>query len=172
MSIDRRRDAGGSDFGKKSARRQGSGRNGQDEKHKTIVGSLRKALKGLSGALPILLGVILLLGLFRAFVSKQWISSVFTGHLLRDTLTAGAIGSISAGNPITSYIIGGELLKDGVSLLAVTSFIVTWVTVGIVQLPAEAAILGRRFATVRNILSFVLAILVSVATVTTVSIMQ
>ncbi len=144
----------------------------QAAKQKTIVRSLYKAAKGLGTALPVLVGVILLLGLFRAFVSKQWISSVFTGGLLRDTVTAGAIGSISAGNPITSYIIGGELLKDGVSLLAITSFIVTWVTVGIVQLPAEASILGGRFAVMRNILSFGLAILVSVATVTTISMVQ
>jgi uncharacterized membrane protein YraQ (UPF0718 family) len=172
MSVERGRDGAASDLVRKSNPRQGNGRRGKDKKRKTIVSSFRKAAKGFSGALPILLGVVLLLGLFRAFVSKQWISSVFTGHLLKDTVTAGAIGSISAGNPITSYIIGGELLKDGVSLLAVTSFIVTWVTVGIVQLPAEATILGRRFAITRNILSFVLAILVSIATVTTVSIMQ
>jgi uncharacterized membrane protein YraQ (UPF0718 family) len=71
-----------------------------------------------------------------------------------------------------SYIIGGELLKDGVSLFAVTAFIVTWVTVGLLQLPAEAAILGRQFAIFRNILSFILAILVSIVTVVTVMVIQ
>jgi uncharacterized membrane protein YraQ (UPF0718 family) len=162
----------GSDSETKSRPRNRNGRKGRDKTQKTIARSFYKAAKGFGTALPILLGVILLLGLFRTFVSKQWISSVFTGHLLRDTVTAGAIGSISAGNPITSYIIGGELLKDDVSLLAVTAFIVTWVTVGIVQLPAEASILGGRFAITRNILSFVLAILVSIATVTTLSVMQ
>lgn len=134
--------------------------------------SFAKAAKSLGIMLPVLLGVVLLLGLFRVFVSRQWISSVFTGDPLGDTVTAGAIGSISAGNPITSYMIGGELLKDGVSLLAVTSFIVTWVTVGIVQFPAEASTLGGRFAITRNVLGFILAILVSIATVTTLSVIQ
>nr|CBH37729.1 hypothetical protein BSM_12060 [uncultured archaeon] len=32
-----------------------------------------------------------------------------------------------------SYIIGGELMKEGVSLFAITAFIVTWVTVSIVN---------------------------------------
>ena len=77
------------------------------------------------------------------------------------------IGSISTGNPITSYIIGGELLKEGVSLFAVTAFIAAWVTVGVIQLPAEAAILGKRFALTRNALSFIFAILVALATVVT-----
>lgn len=142
------------------------------EKQKNILISLLNALKNFGSTLPLLLGVILLLGLFRTFISKQMIQSVFTGELLRDTLNGAVIGSVLAGNPITSYIIGGELLKEGVSLFAVTAFIVTWVTVGIVQFPAEAAILGKRFALARNVLSFIFAILISVTTVMTLRIFQ
>jgi len=134
---------------------------------KNILSSFSKAFKSLGPALPVLLGVTLLLGLFRTFVSKEMIASVFQEKWLQDTLIGSIIGSISAGNPINSYVIGGELLKDNVSLFAVTSFIVAWVTVGLIQLPAEAAILGKRFACARNILSFVLAIVISLATVTT-----
>jgi hypothetical protein len=79
-----------------------------------------------------LLGVVLLWELFQTFASKQFIASVFTGELFQDTVIGSAIGSIAAGNPITSYIIGGELMKEGVSLFAITAFIVTWVTVSIV----------------------------------------
>ena len=56
-------------------------------------------------------------------VSSQLISSIFKGELLRDTIIGSVIGSISAGNPITSYIIGAELLKERVSLFAITAFI-------------------------------------------------
>ena len=136
-------------------------------KKENIITSLYKALKSFGVTLPVLLGVVLLLGLFKMYVSSELISSVFTGELLRDTALGSMIGSISAGNPITSYIIGGELLKEGVSLFAVTAFIVAWVTVGVIQLPAEAAILGKRFALTRNALSFIFAILVSIATVVT-----
>jgi uncharacterized membrane protein YraQ (UPF0718 family) len=139
---------------------------------KNILNSFHRAFKSFGTSLPILLGVVLLLGLFRTFVSKQMLSSVFTGELLQDTLIGSVIGSISAGNPVNSYIIGGELLKEGVNLFAVTSFIVAWVTVGIIQFPAEAAILGRRFACARNILSFILSILVSIATVKTLMVIQ
>ena len=149
-----------------------NGKQNNDKKPKSIVISFTKAFKSFATALPILLGVILLLGLFRTFVSSQMIASVFTGALLRDTVIGTVIGSLSAGNPITSYIIGGELLKEGVSLFAVTVFIVAWVTVGIVQFFAEAGILGKRFALARNILSFILAILVAVATVTTLMVIQ
>ena len=136
-----------------------------DQRQIKLLDSFYKSLKSFSTSFPILIGVVLLLGLFRINVSSQLISSIFSGEMFRDTLLGSIIGSISAGTPITSYIIGAELLKGGVSLFAVVAFILAWVTVGIIQLPAEAAILGKRFAVVRNLVSFILAILVSTAIV-------
>jgi uncharacterized membrane protein YraQ (UPF0718 family) len=117
--------------------------------------------------LPILFGVILLIGLFKVYISSSFISSVFTGELFRDTFLGSIIGSISAGNPITSYIIGGELLKEGVSLFAVTAFITAWVTVGVIQMPVEASVLGKRFSILRNGLGFLFSLIVAIATVLT-----
>jgi uncharacterized membrane protein YraQ (UPF0718 family) len=140
--------------------------NNDDKKKKNLLISIYKSFKSFSASLPVLIGVFLLLGLFRVNVSTQWISSIFRGNFMRDVLIGSVFGSISVGNPITSYIIGAELLKEGVGLFAVTAFLVAWVTVGIIQLPAEAAILGKKFALKRNLISFILAILVSLATVT------
>lgn len=144
----------------------------QQTKNKNSFSSgFSKALKGFGTAVPTIIGVILLFGLFRVFVPQSWILSVFTGNLFRDTLYGALIGSISAGNPVNSYIIGGELLHDSVSLYAVTAFIVSWVTVGFIQLPAEASLLGKRFALTRNLLSLVLAFFVAIATVLTMSLL-
>jgi uncharacterized membrane protein YraQ (UPF0718 family) len=131
-----------------------------------------KAARSFSSSIPVLLGVILLMGLFRAVVSREILSRVFSGDPLYDTFIGSLIGSLSAGNAITSYIIGGELLGQGVSLFAVTAFIVAWVTVGVIQIPAEAALLGRKFAVARNLVSFFLAFLVSLATVLTLMVMK
>jgi len=114
---------------------------------------------------PALLGVVLLLGLVQAFVSQDVFTSLFSGNVLLDTLWGACFGSILAGNPINSYVIGGELLKYGVSLFAVTALIIAWVTVGVVQLPAEIAALGKRFALLRNGLAFVLSIITALVTV-------
>ncbi len=142
------------------------------KKDRSILSSFTRALKGFREAIPVLLGIILLLGLFETFISEKIIASIFTGNLIKDTLLGSLVGSISAGTPISSYIIGGELLKNHVNLFAVTAFIVAWVTVGIVQLPGEALILGKRFAITRNILSFILSIFVSIATVMTLMILK
>lgn len=139
---------------------------------KNILNAFYRATKSFYTTLPILTSVILLIGLFRVFISKKLITSVFDGKILTDTLKGAIVGSVSAGNAITSYIIGGELLEEVVSLFAVTAFILAWVTVGVVQYPAESGILGKRFASIRNILSFILAILISIATVITLRVIQ
>jgi uncharacterized membrane protein YraQ (UPF0718 family) len=79
-----------------------------DKGKKSVVNYFYKALKSFGSALPMVLGIILLLGLFQTFVSDEMISSIFTGELLRDTFIGSIIGSISAGNPMISYIMGGN----------------------------------------------------------------
>jgi predicted Fe-Mo cluster-binding NifX family protein len=127
--------------------------------------AVRSAARQFVTLLPVMIGVVLLIGLFDAFISRELLASIFSGNVALDTLWGACFGSIFAGNPINSYVIGGELLKYGVSLFAVTAFIVTWVTVGLVQLPAEIAAFGKRFALLRNGLSFLLAIPIAIVTV-------
>lgn len=122
-------------------------------------------LNSIKMSLPILVGVLLLVGLVNTLVPKEFFSRVFTGHALLDPLIGAVFGSVAAGNPLTSYVIGGELTDSGTSLVAVVAFIVSWVTVGVVQLPAESLMLGKRFAGIRNATSFLSAIAVSLVTV-------
>ena len=101
-----------------------------------LVRGLRSSVRQFANILPILIGVVLCIRLFNAFVSKEALASVFSGNLVLDTLWGACFGSILAGNPINSYVIGAALLDNGISLFAVTAIIITWVTVGLVQLPA------------------------------------
>jgi len=64
-------------------------------------------------------------------------------------------------------VIGGELKNQGVSMVAVLAFILSWVTVGVVQLPAESLMLGKKFAIIRNFVSFLMAILIAILVVLT-----
>ncbi len=130
-----------------------------------LVHALRSSANQFANLLPILVSVVLLIGIFNAFVSKELIYSIFSGNTALDSIWGACLGSILAGNPINSYIIGGELLEYGVSLFAITSLIIAWVTVGLVQLPAEIVALGRSFALVRNAVSFILSIAIAIITV-------
>ena len=129
--------------------------------------ALAGSFRSLSAVLPMLFAVIGLVGLFQAVVTPQMLHSLFSGAPLQDTLIATLVGGVSVGQPFFSYIIGGELLKEGISLYAVTAFILAWVTLGVVQLPLEWALFGSRFTIVRNLLSLLFALLVAWATAAT-----
>jgi uncharacterized membrane protein YraQ (UPF0718 family) len=126
--------------------------------------SIIKAGKSWRQMIPILIGVLLLANLLNEVFQKYY-AVIFTGNYLKDTFIGALMGSFSFGMALTSYVIGGEFLQKGVSLLAVTAFVMTWTTVGIAMLPLEAKMLGTKFAIWRNILNFIFAIVISILTV-------
>ena len=134
---------------------------------KRLKQSARKTLRTFITLLPIFAGMLLLTSLAVTLLPEQISAGLFGRHDLIDVLLGASVGSVAAGHPVASYILGGELLAEGVSLLAVTALIVSWVTVGIVQLPAEALLLGRRFAIYRNLMCFLFAIMIPFMTVYT-----
>lgn len=132
-----------------------------------VYQALKKTANLFKPAIPLICGVILLVSLMQqVFQShyREW----FTGNYIIDPLAGAFAGSISFGIPITSYVAGGELLHGGVSLIAVTAFIMTWTTVGLIMMPLETSFLGKRFSIVRNSLNFLFAIIVAIATVYTI----
>lgn len=124
--------------------------------------SILKSARALGGMLPIIIGIVLLVSLANTLVPKSFYSSALTGNNFIDPFITALIGSLSAGTPAVSYIISGELLKQDVSLISVTSFLLAWVTVGIIQMPAEGLALGKRFTILRNVSSYFLAIMIAV----------
>ncbi|MEA3414471.1 MAG: hypothetical protein U9Q99_03030 [Nanoarchaeota archaeon] len=127
--------------------------------------SIIKAAKSIINFLPLIIGTILLISLISIIIPREFLLSIFKNNFILDPFLGSIFGSISAGNPVISYIFAGEFLKQGISLIAVTAFIVSWVTVGIIQIPAESAILGKKFTLIRNISAFILAIIVAIITI-------
>lgn len=129
--------------------------------------SLKKTIRTFINILPIIVGMLLATSLVVTLFPEEISTGLFGHGDIPDAMLGAAIGSIAAGHPLASYLLGGELLSGGVGLIAVTAMLVTWVTVGIVQLPAEALMLGTRFAVYRNIISFGIAIIIALLTVYT-----
>ncbi len=133
----------------------------------TFLLVLGKSSRSFLAMTPLLLGVMGLVGLFQVLVTPEMLASLFQDNPLLDTLIGTLSGAISAGNPIVSYLIGGELVEQGISLYAVSAFILSWVTLGLIQLPAEIEVFGGRFTLYRNILSLVFTMLIAGATTLT-----
>ncbi len=115
-------------------------------------------------ALPMIVGILLLVSLLNPVFQKYY-PLVFSGSYFWDPLLGALAGSIAFGIPVTSYIVGGELLQKGVSLVAITAFILAWATVGLAMLPIEINFFGKKFAFLRNGLNFINSIIIAVLTV-------
>jgi uncharacterized membrane protein YraQ (UPF0718 family) len=126
-----------------------------------LTTSFRKTLRTFILLLPIITGMLLLTSLVAIALPGHITAELFGASQWQDALLGTAVGSIAMGHPLASYLLGGELLKGGVSLVTVTAFIVSWVTVGVVQLPAESLMFGWRFALYRNLLCFFSAIAIA-----------
>jgi len=115
--------------------------------------------------------MILIVSMINTLVPKSLYSRVFSGNIFSDSIIAALLGSILTGNPVSAYILGDGFLKNGVSLIAVTAFLTSWTTVGIIQLPAESMVLGKKFAIFRNISAFTMSIITAIITVYIVSLL-
>jgi uncharacterized membrane protein YraQ (UPF0718 family) len=115
-----------------------------------------------------LFAVIGLIGLFKVYITPKMLQSLFNGSIVHDEIVGITAGAVSVGQPFLSYIIGGELLKAGVSYYAVAAFILSWITLGVVQLPLQIEVFGIKFTIWKNFLAIVFSVIISVATVWTV----
>lgn len=122
-----------------------------------LTNACRQALTQIGSMLPVIAGVVFLTGLLTAFIPQRLLSDFFFGSTLQGIFKGALVGSLFTGNPANSYVIGKKLLDQGIGLGVVIALICAWVTVGIVQLPAESAALGKRFAVARNVLCFILS---------------
>ncbi len=132
-----------------------------------LQASLRKTTWTFINLLPIIIGMLLLTSLVVTVFPEELSAGLFGQSDVLDALMGASVGSVAAGHPLASYLLGGELLQSGVSLIAVTALIVSWVSVGIVQLPAEILMLGTRFAVYRNLISFFSAVAIAFLSVYT-----
>ena len=130
-----------------------------------------KSLKFLKNSIPLIIATVFLIGLINNLIPKEFYTTIFSKNALADSFIGGMLGSILAGSPITSYVLAGELIEQGISMIAITAFLIAWVTVGIVQLPAEAMILGKKFAFLRNLSAFLLSILAALLIVLIINIL-
>lgn len=137
----------------------------------TLEKAFKKALFSLLSMMPMIIAVVGLIGIMQSYITPEMLAKLFGHGLGSDMVVGTGMGAISAGNPAVSYIIADELLEQGVSLYAVTAFVLSWVTLGIVQLPAEVSVFGLRFTIIKNLLTLFSTLLVAYFTVITLQVL-
>jgi len=107
--------------------------------------------------IPMLFWIIIIV----AMLKQAWVFENLANYINNDfiwVILADIFGSVSVGNTINSYIIADSFWSISDYILVITAFLISWVTVGIIQIPAESYFFGKRFTITRNIISFVFAI--------------
>ena len=114
------------------------------------VQSVRQWVSGIGQVLAIVPSVLILIGLFDAWVPKEVVERGFGPRSgLRGVLLALLLGTGSAGPLYAAFPIGISLLEKGARTANVVIFLGAWATIKIPMLMMESAFLGTRFAMLR-----------------------
>jgi uncharacterized membrane protein YraQ (UPF0718 family) len=122
--------------------------------------ALQLSYKSFMALLPSLLGMITLIGLILAITPQQVVISIFNIHGLAGFALTAAVGAAITMPAPVAFPLAGSLLKLGVSLPVLATFLTTLTMVGTVTAPMEIGYFGRRFTLIRQSLSLVLAIVI------------
>jgi uncharacterized membrane protein YraQ (UPF0718 family) len=132
-------------------------------KSREITGkSFKKARKVIGGMMPDLVGLLLLIGLFQAYVPFERLAIVMNEQsAIISTFVAAAVGSITIIPAFAAFPMVGGLIDSGVGIVPATAFLTTLTMVGVATFPIEKKTFGTRFTLWRNGLSFIAAIVVA-----------
>ena len=121
--------------------------------------ALIKAWNSFKNILPLLLGVILLVGLMLSILDTGLISRIIgkkSGVL--GVLLASVVGSVTLIPGFIAFPTAALLLEGGAGYIQIAAFVQTLMMVGIVTLPMEIKYFNKKVAVLRNVLSFILSI--------------
>ncbi len=129
---------------------------------KKAIKSLRIALMSFIKMLPMLVIIVILIGLTLGFLSTETISNILGNQTgIIGIIFTGLFGAILHIPALLAFPLSASLLEKGASITIIVTFITTLTMVGIVTLPLEIKELGKKFAILRNIFSFVIAIIIA-----------
>lgn len=123
--------------------------------------ALKIAWKSFVRILPMMLTIIGLIGLMLTFISPETIKFVFSNQHWWSTSLAALLGSILLMPAFIAFPLAASLLREGAGLMPIAAFVTTLTMVGIVSVPMEISIFGKRYTFLRNALSFVAAIIIA-----------
>lgn len=128
------------------------------EKIKKILWvSLKNTFAGFKQNIPIILWILLLIAIIKGLWFTEKIA--FLDNRFSHVVFWNILGSISAWNPINSYFLVSDIFDSQKNMIVIATFLIAWTTVGILQFPWESYFFWKRFSLLRNILSFIFAII-------------
>lgn len=126
--------------------------------------ALLKAWKAFENILPQFLSVLIIIGLALAVLTPATISRLLgTGSGIFGILASLAIGAITLIPGFVAFPLAAALLKNGAGYAQIAAFVSSLMMVGIVTLPMEFKVFGKKAAILRNVFALGFSFLVALA---------
>ena len=133
------------------------------DKKKTKM-ALKKAWKSFENILPQLLTVMIIIGFALAVLSPETISSLIGSESgILGILAAALIGSITLIPGFVAFPLAAALLDNGAGYMQITAFVSTLMMVGVITIPMETKVLGKKLTLLRNCAAFAFSIIAAFA---------
>ena len=114
------------------------------------------------GMLVSILSIIFLIGLVLTVIPPQEIAAyVGKQDVFLSTVIAAALGAVTLIPAFIAFPLVGTLVNAGVGIVPSVAFLTTLTMVGVVTMPLEKEQFGAKFTLIRNVLSFVFAIVIA-----------
>lgn len=109
-----------------------------------------------------IVAILLLIGLILAIIPPETLTSFLKcNDGIFSTILFALAGCITLIPAFVAFPLAGTLISSGAGIMPVVAFITTLTMVGIVTFPLEVREFGIKFTVLRNLLSFVFAILIA-----------
>lgn len=134
------------------------------DRKKTLAG-LKIAVRRFIAILPSFLTMLTAVSIILALISRETIMGLLSGgNRFIVTLIASFLGSVTLMPGFIAFPLAGILLSKGVAYMVLSAFTATLMMVGVLTYPIEKEYFGTKVTIIRNILSFLTAIIVAVIT--------
>ena len=130
---------------------------------KKTLSALKIAAKRFVKILPAFLTMIILVSIVLFLIPDEVISKYLGGsNKFIGVIFASLFGSITLMPGFIAFPLAGILLKEGVAYMVLAAFTTTLMMVGILTAPIEKAYFGIKVTVIRNIVSFFIALVITV----------
>ena len=131
------------------------------DKEKTI-NSMKRSKKMMGSMMGQIVGILFLIGLILTFVPPELIRDYLGGsNTILSTVLAAALGSVMLIPAFVAFPLVGSIVDMGASIMPAVAFLTTLTMVGLVTFNLEKKEFGAKFTITRNLLSFGMAIVIS-----------
>ena len=131
------------------------------DKKKTKM-ALKKAWKAFENILPQFLSVLIIIGIALAVFTPEQISMVLgKSSGIYGTILALIIGGVTLIPGFIAFPLAAALLKNGAGYGQIAAFVSSLMMVGVVTLPLEIKMFGKKATIIRNSIAFAFSFIVA-----------